>query len=93
MKKGDVIEIFTFSKRPKISIKFRIDPVPYSGKSFSGHIFRKIETTQERKWNVAHKKYVRGKRRKLPNSWDDFLISSNEDRSWKNCTKKKKQWM
>ena len=54
-----------------------------------------IHTTPERRWNIAHvneygEELVRGRRRHLPNTWDDY-IRINE-RSWKQ-KKIKKQWM
>lgn len=35
---------------------------------------------------------VRGKRRKIPTSWDDIWPSQLFGRDWKRFTKKKKQW-
>ena len=58
-------------------------------------VFVENGKTNEFKKNTdpEYKQYVRAKRRHLPTTWDDIRISSNDDRSWKNCTKKKKQWM
>ena len=57
--------------------------------------YKRIHTTPERRWNIAHvneygEELVRGRRRHLPNTWDDY-IRINE-RSWKQ-KKIKKQWM
>jgi hypothetical protein len=73
--------------------KYRFDPVPYAGKRIRSHLFRKMRTTQELKWNEAYSEYVRSKRKKnyLTNAWDDIIIDRN-DRSWKSSTKRKKQW-
>lgn len=80
-------------------VRFRIDPVPYSGSSGYGKRnfyawYKKPRTTQERRWSLADKKYVRGKRnmRNLTNAWDDYMRSDvRERRSWKN-KKIEKQW-
>ena len=57
--------------------------------------FRNIHTTPERRWNIAHidehgKQFVRGARRNLPESWDDYVRCYQ--RTWKE-KKIKKQWM
>ncbi len=44
--------------------------------------YRRIKTTQERKRNASERKFVRGKRKKLPNSWDDIHISKRQ-KCWK----------
>jgi len=69
----------------KYMFKYRIDPVPFTGHYKRGRLFRHIRTTQERRYNLSeeHKDYVRGKRRKLPEAWDDILISSQYNKSWK----------
>ena len=43
-------------------------------------MFRHPKTTQERKSNIKNP-YVRGKRRRLPNAWDDICIRSQK--GWK----------
>ena len=57
--------------------------------------FRRPRTTQERKWNEAHQKYVRGRRspKLLPTTWDDQFNSRGDSRSWKDKFKKRRQWM
>ena len=77
--------------------EFRKDPIPYSGKFklFHFNSYRRPKTTQELRWNEAHKKYVRPKRNKahLVNSWDDISRGNIFNRySWKK-QKIKKQWM
>lgn len=76
--------------------RFRYDPVPGTGGTGKVHIrgcYRAIRTTQERRWALAHKEYVRGKRsyRMLPEAWDD-IHHARREKGWKR-TKKKKQWM
>lgn len=45
------------------------------------------------RWIGAHEPYVRGKRRNLPTDWDDIRRKDISDRSWKNNTKFRRQWM
>jgi len=57
--------------------------------------FQRIKTTSERRWNIAHvneygQELVRGRRRHLPNTWDDYVRVYQ--RNWKQ-KKVKKQWM
>ena len=74
---------------------FRAGPVPHTGRSkynFYAY-YRSISTTQERRWNCAHKKYTRGSRRNLRSAWDDIRRSDRDIKhSWKK-QKKRKQWM
>jgi len=103
MKQGDWFYIRTFCKLDGkyrfvyFPLRFRLDPVPDSGKFNHKRVrpmFRRIKTTQERRWSLAHKKYVRGRRsfRMLPEQWDDYRIADDYNRGWKR-TKKKRQWM
>lgn len=57
--------------------------------------FRRPRTTQERRWNEAHRKFVRGRRspKIIPSAWEDLYKSAVDSKSWKNKFKKKKQWM
>lgn len=75
--------------------KFRVDPIPHTGgnKSCIHGGVRNMKTTQERRWSLAHKKYIRGRRSfwNLPNSWDDYWHARRE-KGWKR-SKKKRQWM
>ncbi len=78
-----------------IQVRFRYDAIPgSSGKWMFDNFYKTPRTTQELRWNEAHKEYVRGKRRKgyLTNSWDDVPRSDINSNSWKDCTKRKKQY-
>ncbi len=93
MKRGDILtqKFYSSGKFLNFNFRYRIDPVPFSGKCGGFKQFRKIKTTNERKWNLSvNKKYVRAKRRNIPNTWDD--INRTHDKSWKS-KKKRKQWM
>lgn len=56
--------------------------------------YRKIRTTQERRYATAceHKPYVRGRRsfRSLPNTYDDLRYT--DEKTWKARHKVRKQW-
>lgn len=54
--------------------------------------FRHPRTTQEQRMNEAHFEYVRGRRRKLPTAWDDLNYSRRGGKSWKDYTRRKKQY-
>jgi len=74
---------------------FRNGPVPYTGYSRKkGYKYlRRMKTTQELRWNCAHKKFTRGKRRNLPTHYDGLIRKDTLCKhSWKK-QKKKKQWM
>ena len=74
---------------------YRKTPVPFTGKrhwSFS-NFYKTPRHAQEKRWNIAHKKYVRGKRhaRYLPDPYDDYPRSDIRDRkNWKR--NRKTQW-
>ena len=72
--------------------EFRKGPVPYTG-SGHWHYYRRPRTTQEIRQNSIpeYGEFVRKKRKYIPTSWDD--IGRNISRSWKDQSKKKKQWM
>jgi hypothetical protein len=55
--------------------------------------FRRPRTLQEKKWNLAHRGFVRQKRAHLPSSWDDIYRSRDYTQSWKLCTRLKRQWL
>ncbi len=76
------------------TIRFRYDPIPHTGGARWGCYYRRIRTKQELTLNEAYVGYTRGKRRKklLPNSWDDIGRNDFRDTSWKNCTKRKRQY-
>ena len=58
-----------------------------------GKYYRNIRTTQELRWISGHEQYTRGKRRNLPTAWEDILRKDVYDRSWKNNTRLRRQWM
>lgn len=75
---------------------YRIDPVPFTGKRTFKGIFRHPRTTQERKYSCKRHpdyEYTRGRRRRLPHTWDDICRIDMSHKCWKKQTKKKRQWM
>lgn len=76
---------------------FRNGPVPGVHKirwKFKSY-YRRPRTTQERRISCGYKEYVRFSRNviNLPTTYDDVRRSSNGSRCWKDCTKKRKQWV
>lgn len=71
----------------RYNFEYRKTPVPGTGKDVLFHRFRKIRTTQERKWNEAHKDTIkiRGNRKNIPDSWEDF------PRDYQRCWKKQRK--
>lgn len=72
---------------------YRKTPVPSTSSRhrFSYNIKHPKTTNEIRQNSIpSYKIFVRGKRRKLPTSWDDMMFSYQ--RSWKR-QKKRKQWM
>lgn len=84
-----------YKKNHSYQVRFRIDPVPglRCYKRYNG--YRHIRTTNEKRLNSNPEvlEFVRAKRRphNLLDSYDD--IPRNYSRSWKDCSKKKRQWM
>jgi len=82
-------------KQYKESYKYRFDPVPHTGHIKGYRWLRHIHTTNEKRQNCAleNKEFVRAARRanNLPSLYDD--IPRSYSKSWKDCTKKRKQWM
>lgn len=74
------LKFYPWCKHP---YEYRKDPVPLTGKLSCGRFFRRIKTTQERRWNEAHKDIVRirGNRKNLPDNWED--IPKDGQRCWK----------
>ena len=66
---------------------YRYDPVPGVHKYPKGHYYRRIRTTQERRWSCFDHEYFRMKRnhKNIPNSWDD--IQRHFQRNWKKFRK------
>ena len=86
------------NKRVYHSFRFRVDSVPFIGKTSNVSCFKKPKTTQERKYSFCDqcKEYnikVRKRRnfKNLPNTWDD-IYKYFPGKSWKHQTKKRKQW-
>lgn len=80
-------------KEQKIRCRFRFDPVPCTGTHwYHGNYYRHMKTYQERRSNYAYEGYTRGKRRNLPEPWDDWGRSDYKHNSWKKCTKRKRQY-
>ena len=54
---------------------------------------RRPKTKNEKTWNDADRKYVRAKRRStnLPDSWDDKILSTIGNKSWKTKSKNRFQ--
>lgn len=72
---------------------YRDGPVPYVGKRNHGHYYRRMKTTQERRWSysaVVDGVPWRARRnaRNLPNPWDDIVIGRLKN--WKKY--RKTQW-
>lgn len=81
-----------------IPYEFRSDPVPIVGsKGYRCRAYRHPHTMNERRLNSIpeYKDYVRPSRSgfNLPTVWDDLTRSRLGSKSWKDCTKKRKQWM
>lgn len=79
----------------RLDFTYRKTPVPFTGrKDWSFHNYYKVpKITQEKKWNIAHKEYVRKKRRSnyLPDPWDDHQRGDIRNRNnWK--SRRKTQW-
>jgi hypothetical protein len=76
---------------------FRNGPVPYTRKRrwHFNQYYKRPKTTQERRLSCGCNPYVRACRnvKNLPNSWDDMHRGDSHTTCWKDCTKKKKQWM
>ena len=72
---------------------YRFDPIPGTGNKYRNKYYRHIKTTQELKWNFVYSEYTRSKRTKryLPSFWDE-CIRNNHSKSWKDCTKRRKQY-
>lgn len=74
----------------------RVDPVPYTRchRASGRGCYRKPQTTSERRANLDHelRDLIRSRRRKLVSAWDD-IQRSMYPKGWKDCTKKKYQWL
>ena len=81
------------------SYRFRYDPVPFRGKRSGCRYYRmpKLHNLYKQIADEEYQEFIRPKRNlnNLPNVyWDDAPLRSRfKSRSWKDCTKKRKQWM
>ena len=80
-------------KYEKTKPEFRGGPVPMTGRRSHGSYYRSPKTFAEIRENAnpEYKEFVRKKRLYLPTTWDD--IPKSYSRSWKDQSKKRKQWM
>ncbi len=80
-------------KYEKTKPEFRNGPVPRTGKRGGYFCIRHPHTLNEMKQNcdIEHRDYVRKRRNHLPTTYDDIWRVTS--RSWKDQSKKKKQWM
>ena len=97
---GDILFVDDFVffggiRRVRRPFAFRCDIVPGTKKA-SGRmrIWKRPKTTQEKRVNCdsLHKSFSRGKRRNLPDTYDDRVRTDYKAKSWKDCTKKRRQW-
>lgn len=78
--------------------KFREEPVPFTGKRSGTQAYRmpKLHNLYKQIADEEYQEFIRPKRNlnNLPNVyWDDAPLRSRfKSRSWKDCSKKKKQW-
>lgn len=74
--------------------KFRNGPIPHTGTKYRrGGFYRYPRTFNEIRQNSIpeYKEFVRDRRKHLPTVWDDIV--RGHSRSWKDQSKKRKQWM
>lgn len=74
--------------------RFRKDPIPRTSHKWRfGSFYRYPRTTQEIRNNSIpeYEQFVRKKRKQIPTAYDD--IPRGQSRSWKDQSKKRKQWM
>ena len=80
-------------KYEKTKPEFRNGPVPRTGKRGGYCCIRHPHTLNEMRQNcdVENRQYVRKRRNHLPTTYDDIFRDTS--RSWKDQSKKRKQWM
>lgn len=80
-------------KYEKTKPEFRAGPVPNTGRRHHGSYYRSPKTFAEIRENAnpEYKEFVRKKRLYLPTTWDD--LPKSYSKSWKDQSKKRKQWM
>lgn len=90
---------YSYYRFVRNNYKFRQEPVPFTGKKYRGKYYRipKLHNLYKQTSDVEYKDFVRAKRNlnNLPNIyWDDAPLRSRANsKSWKDCSKKRKQWM
>lgn len=90
---------YSYYRFEKSNYKFREDPVPFTGKRSGTQAYRmpKLHNLYKQIADEEYQDFIRPKRNlnNLPNVyWDDAPVRSRfKSRSWKDCTKKRKQWM
>ena len=95
-KKKSKYSYFRFEKN---NYRFRQDPVPFIGHKYHGNNYRipKLHNLYKQVADNEYSDFIRAKRNlnNLPNVyWDDAPLRSRyKSKSWKDCTKKRKQWM
>ena len=94
----DAYHRYKFENKPAVKWwqnalpEFRKGPVPHTGQHWRQY-YRSPKTFNEirQNSNPEHKEYVRKKRKYIPTTLDDKMRGFS--RSWKDQSKKRKQWM
>lgn len=78
--------------------EYRVDPIPHIGRRRFCNYYRHFATFNERRQNADPEvfEYVRPSRRYDSwelNPYDNERVRPWRNKSWKDCTKKRKQWM
>lgn len=85
--------IWRIQKRQKESVRFRVDPIPMTGKKHKYRYFFRLPRTKQIKTIFADpemKPFNRGGLKEIPNWWDDRY--RGHQRSWKEQSKARHQW-
>lgn len=80
-------------EKQKKNLRFRIDPVPMTGKNHKYRYFCRLPRTKQIKTILADsemKPFNRGKLKEIPKWWDD--CRRDYQRSWKEQSKARHQW-
>lgn len=82
-------------KRTSCKYEYRKDPVPFTGQFFSKKLLREINTGHiiREEYNEEYEEYIRPKYRNQFYKHEWLEKSRCYSKSWKDCTKKRKQWM
>lgn len=105
MTKEDFYALIYAEKERKVNYKYRVDPVPGTGKAKQGHRKCKLHANNGRKHvallaSVEMKPFLKGRDRiQIHRSswdywdyWDSFYEDNHNDRCWKSNTRHRKQW-